>query len=133
MLANTTALVIVPPLPVEAKFTTVAPTLNAVALTAPLNEAVPPMVCTVSVPTPLVEVPVMFAPATAPVCSVRLYVAPVTTPRLIVPAAVVALVFSTVAAPSVIAPSTIAVLPCQSSRSASPLHPPCWWPVPRCS
>ena len=61
LLAKATALVMVPPVPVEAKFSTVAPTLNEVALTAPLNVAVPPMFCTVRVPTPLVEVAVMSA------------------------------------------------------------------------
>src|SRR5208282_5441962 len=110
VLAKLTALVIAPPLPVEAKFTTLAPTLNAVALTAPLNVAVPPMVCTVNVPTPLVELAVMFAAIPNPVSSVRLNPAPVTAPTAIVPAAVVALVFSTVLAPSVMAPSTSAVL-----------------------
>ena len=109
-MVKVTGLVIVPPLPVEEKFSTLAPTLKEVALTAPLKLAVPPMFCTVRVPTPEVVLPVMLAPTPEAVSSVRPNPAPVTAPRVMAPAAVVAWVFSVVAEPRVMAPRVSAVL-----------------------
>ena len=97
---------------------TVLPAARLVALIAPVNEtvaAVPlPMFWNVSAFTPLMVVPVASAPATAPVCSVRLKPPPVTAPSVMSATLVVAAVLIVVSAASVIAvfpsPSTSASL-----------------------
>ena len=95
---------------VMATLAAVLSTEMAAAFTAPLKVAVPPMFCTVRVPTPVVEVAVMLAATPEAVSSVRLNPAPVTAPTVMVPAAVVALVFSVVSEPRVMAPRISAVL-----------------------
>ena len=80
-----------------------------VAPTVPEKLAVPTSVM-VSVPTPDTDEPPILAPATCPVFKVRLKVAPVTAPMVMVPAAVVAWALMVVAAPKVTAPNVMAVL-----------------------
>ena len=95
----------IPPVPVLLKFTTVLGTLSVVALTDPLNPAVPPMLLNPSVPTPLTLVPLTSAPAIPlPVLKLKLNPPPVTAPNVMSPTPVVACVFSVVLAPKVTAP-----------------------------
>ncbi len=84
------------------KVTVVAPTV--------LLKLVPPELPIVKVPTPDTEVPAISAPATPPVVSVRLYVAPVTAPIVKSAALVVATVLIMVSAPKVIGPKVIVSL-----------------------
>ena len=84
------------------RVTVVAPTV--------LLKVVPPEWVMVSVPTPDTEEPLISAPATPPVASVRSWVAPVTAPMVRSATFVVALVLSVVAAPKVIAPKLMAAL-----------------------
>jgi hypothetical protein len=107
VLWNATNVVIVPPVPVRLTAATVFGTVNVPALTAPVKLAVPPIVCSASVPVPVKLVPVTFA--NVPVCNVRVYVLPVTAPIVITPAALVACVFNVVVDPKVIAPKVSAV------------------------
>ena len=108
--AGANAFVIVPPVPVELTFTTVAGTLKVIAFTAPVKDAVPPMFCNCNVPTPVTLVPFTSAPAAGlPVCSVRLNPPPVTAPSVTSPAVVVALLFSIESPASVTAPKVSAV------------------------
>ena len=83
--------------------------VTVVAPTVPLK-VVPPELVMVRVPTPDTVEPLISAPATPPVASVRSWVAPVTAPIVRSAALVVALVFSVVAAPKVIAPKLMAPL-----------------------
>ena len=130
-----TASTMIPPIPVLLKFTTVLGTLSVVAvrapwklavftlardtvvaLTDPLNPAVPPMLLNPSVPTPLTLVPLTSAPAIpSPVLKLKSNPPPVTVPNVISPSVVVACVFSVVAEPKVIpvstSPNVIVVLP----------------------
>ena len=75
MLLNVTASVTVPPLPVKDRLLTVLATVKVVAERLPVKLAVPPMLCKIRLPKPLILVPLMSAaevPVPVPVCNVRL-------------------------------------------------------------
>ena len=109
--ANATAFVIVLPLAVRDTLFTVLPAVKLVAVTTPVKLAVPPIFSNVKALMLARLVPVTFAfEILTPVSTVKLLEAPVTAPKVILPADVVACVFKVTALPKVTAPNVIAVL-----------------------
>ena len=113
VLLKVTALVTVPPVPVNDTLFTVLATVKDVAVRLPVKLVLPPIFCKAKVPEPLTLVPVTSAPLIAlPVCNVRVKVLEPSdmAPKVMSPAVLVALVFKVVAAPKVTGPKTMAVL-----------------------